>query len=358
MRTERLLMRRWRPADREPFAALNADPQVMAHFPGPLDRTTSDAFVDRIEAGFDANGFGLWALERLDTGEFIGFTGLAIPSFQAHFTPAVEVGWRLCRSAWGHGFATEAGRQALTAGFSEFGLAEIVSFTATGNAASRAVMRRLGMSRDPAGDFDHPALPPGHRLRRHVFYRLSREAFLAPTDFAPADFAPAGTGARAGTGAPAGTGTPAGSRTPPGTGTPPGTMTVMAVHSRHLGIWIDQPAAEVYDYVRQPVNLAQWAAGLGSSIELIDGQWVAQSPLGPVVVEMAGPNPYGVVDHRVTLASGVSFYNPMRVIGDGDGCELVFTLRRQPGMSDADFDRDADAVAADLRTLKGLLESR
>jgi ribosomal-protein-alanine N-acetyltransferase len=179
MRTERLLMRRWRESDRERFAALNADPRVMEHFPATLDRAASDAFVERIEAGFQAHGFGLWALERLDTGEFIGFTGLSVARFQAHFTPAVEVGWRLCRQAWGHGFATEAARQALTAGFEEFGLEEIVSFTATGNAASRAVMHRLGMSRNPAEDFEHPALPPGHPLRCHVLYRISRAGFTA-----------------------------------------------------------------------------------------------------------------------------------------------------------------------------------
>jgi ribosomal-protein-alanine N-acetyltransferase len=190
MRTERLLMRRWRDSDREPFAALNADPQVMAHFPATLDRAASDAFVDRVEAGFEAGGFGLWALERLDTGEFIGVTGLSTARFQAHFTPAVEVGWRLCRQAWGHGFATEAARQALAVGFGEFGLAEIVSFTATGNAASQAVMRRLGMTRDPAEDFEHPALAPGHPLRRHVLYRLSRADFSAAS---PAATSPAAT---------------------------------------------------------------------------------------------------------------------------------------------------------------------
>lgn len=167
-------MRRWRAADRQGFAAMNADPQVMAHFPAILDRGASDAFVDRIEAGFQADGFGLWALERLDTGEFIGFTGLSVARFQARFTPAVEVGWRLSRQAWGQGFATEAGRRALKAGFERFGLAEIVSFTARGNAASRAVMRRLGMTSDPAEDFEHPALPPGHPLRSHVLYRLSQ----------------------------------------------------------------------------------------------------------------------------------------------------------------------------------------
>ncbi len=132
----------------------------------------------------------------------------------------------------------------------------------------------------------------------------------------------------------------------------------MSVESRHLGIRIDRPAAEVYDYVCQPANLPEWAAGLGSSIELVEGQWVAESPLGRVVVAVAEPNPYGVLDHWVTLSTGERFYNPMRVIADGDGCELVFTLRRQPGVSEADFDRDAAAVAADLAAVRRLLESR
>jgi hypothetical protein len=134
-------------------------------------------------------------------------------------------------------------------------------------------------------------------------------------------------------------------------------MTGMAAESRHLGIRIDRPATDVYEYARQPANLPHWAAGLGSSIELIEGRWVAKSPLGRVVVEMTEPNQYGILDHWVTLATGERFYNPMRVIADGEGCELVFTLRRQPGASDAEFDRDAHAVAADLAALKRLLAS-
>jgi uncharacterized protein YndB with AHSA1/START domain len=133
---------------------------------------------------------------------------------------------------------------------------------------------------------------------------------------------------------------------------------VTAPQSRHLGVFIDRSAAEVYDFVSQPANLPRWAAGLGSSIEFVEGRWVAQSPLGPVVVELAEPNRYGIVDHQVTLADGRSFYNPMRVIAAGERCELVFTLRRQPGMSDADFERDAAAVTADLATVKRLLETR
>jgi hypothetical protein len=131
-----------------------------------------------------------------------------------------------------------------------------------------------------------------------------------------------------------------------------------AVHSTHLSVRIDRSAAEVYDYVSQPVNLPTWAAGLSSAIELVDGRWVADSALGRIEVVLAEPNPYGIVDHWVTLPTGETVYNPMRVIADGDGSELVFTLRRLPGVSDADFERDAAAVTADLATVKQLLEAR
>jgi len=174
LKTERLLLRRWRAVDSAPFAALNADPEVMEHFPAPLDRAASDALIDAVEVGFERHGFGLWALEVRESGELAGFTGLAVPAFEAPFTPAVEVGWRLARRAWGQGYATEAGLAALAFGFEEIGLEEVVSFTAVGNMRSRAVMERLGMRRDPAEDFDHPSLPAGHPLERHVLYRISR----------------------------------------------------------------------------------------------------------------------------------------------------------------------------------------
>lgn len=133
----------------------------------------------------------------------------------------------------------------------------------------------------------------------------------------------------------------------------------MADQSRQLGVAIDRPAAEVYDYVGNPVNLPHWAAGLGSSIELIDGEWITDSPMGRVTVAFVEPNEYGVLDHWVSLmATGETFYNPMRVIADGGSCELVFTVRRRPGMTDEDFDRDARAVAEDLATVKRLLETR
>ncbi len=172
LQTERLLMRRWREGDLAPFAELNADPEVMRHFPAPMTPEESDALVDRIEMSFAGRGWGLWALEVAETGEFIGFTGLEVPSFEAHFMPAVEIGWRLARDAWGHGYATEAAHAAAAFGFDELGLEEIVSFTATENTRSRAVMERIGMTHDATGDFDHPNLPSGHRLSRHVLYRL------------------------------------------------------------------------------------------------------------------------------------------------------------------------------------------
>jgi len=179
MRTARLLLRDWGEGDRAPFAALNADAKVMEHFPSTLSREASDRLVDAIVEGWEANGFGLWAMELLDGGAFLGFTGLSRPSFDAHFMPAVEVGWRLGRGAWGQGYATEAARAAMAFGFERVGLEEIVSFTVPANVRSQAVMRRLGMTHDPADDFDHPRLPPGHPLRRHVLYRLARDDWRA-----------------------------------------------------------------------------------------------------------------------------------------------------------------------------------
>jgi RimJ/RimL family protein N-acetyltransferase len=175
LRTERLLLRDWRDDDRAPFADMNADPAVMEHFPAPLNRAASDDLVERILGHWAKHGFGLWAVERPADRTFLGFTGLYSPSFEAHFTPAVEVGWRLARAAWGHGYATEAARASLAYGFEIVGLDEIVSFTAPANTRSRRVMERIGMRRDPADDFQHPRIPPGHRLRQHVLYRLSRD---------------------------------------------------------------------------------------------------------------------------------------------------------------------------------------
>ena len=171
LRTERLLLRPWRDEDREPFAALNADPEVMEHFPSTMTREESDAFVDFLTGVFAERGWGLWAVEV--EGEFVGFVGLLVPRFEAHFTPAVEIGWRLARHAWGKGYATEAGRAVLDFAFGELGLEEVVSFTATTNLPSQRVMQRLGMTHDPADDFDHPRVTDP-RLRRHVLYRARR----------------------------------------------------------------------------------------------------------------------------------------------------------------------------------------
>jgi ribosomal-protein-alanine N-acetyltransferase len=173
LHTERLLLRRWRAGDRAPFAALNADPVVMEYFPSRLSRAASDAMIDRAEAAFEERGFAWWALEVTATGEFIGFTGLAVPRFEAHFMPAVEIGWRLARSAWGHGYATEAALRALRFAFDDLHLPEVVSFTTHTNQRSQAVMRRLGMTHDPADDFAHPQLPPDNPLRPHVLYRAT-----------------------------------------------------------------------------------------------------------------------------------------------------------------------------------------
>lgn len=174
LRTERLLLRGWSDVDLEPFGALNADPEVMEHFPSALTRDQSDELVARIRDGFAQHGFGLWAVEVPRVAPFVGFIGLAVPGFEAAFAPCVEVGWRLARSAWGHGYASDGARAVLRFAFADAGLEEVVSFTAATNIRSQRVMQRIGMTHDPADDFDHPRLPEGHRLRRHVLYRARR----------------------------------------------------------------------------------------------------------------------------------------------------------------------------------------
>jgi RimJ/RimL family protein N-acetyltransferase len=172
--TTRLRLRQWREADLAPFAALNADPQVMEFFPKVLTRAESDAVAGRIRDHFTRHGFGFWAVEAPGAADFVGFVGLAVPSFTAHFTPCVEIGWRLAREHWGHGYATEAASAALAFGFGDRALEEIVAFTVPANIPSRRVMGRLGMRRLPTDDFEHPAIPEGHPLRPHVLYRLRR----------------------------------------------------------------------------------------------------------------------------------------------------------------------------------------
>ena len=172
--TARLRLRQWRDADREPFAALNADPAVMEYFPAPIERTASDAAVDLWQAQIAAQGWSNWAAELTDSGRFIGFVGLSVPRRVLPCSPCVEIGWRLAHAYWGKGYASEAARAALQIGFARLGLPEIVSFTALGNLRSRAVMERIGM-RDTHQDFEHPGVPEGHALRRHCLYRIGRE---------------------------------------------------------------------------------------------------------------------------------------------------------------------------------------
>ena len=177
---ERVILRAWRPADLSAFAALNADPQVMEFLPKELSREESDALARRCQQGLDSRGDGLWAVEVPGVADFIGYTGLSVPGFEAPFTPCVEIGWRVARAYWGNGYATEAARVALAVGFGPASLEEIVSFTVPANRRSRAVMERLGMAHHPEEDFDHPLLPVGHRLRRHVLYRLRKPVSSPP----------------------------------------------------------------------------------------------------------------------------------------------------------------------------------
>ncbi|MFD1712950.1 GNAT family N-acetyltransferase [Amnibacterium flavum] len=181
--TERLVLRRWRGGDRDPFAALCADPEVMEFFPAPLDRIAADALADRADAMFDSHGYGLWAVERRDTAEFIGFTGLAPLPAGVPGAGGVEVGWRLARDQWGHGFATEAAGEALSFAFDDVGLDEVGSITAVVNSRSRAVMERIGMRQ--ADLFEHPRIDEGSPLRPHVRYLLTRTEQTARLPTAP-----------------------------------------------------------------------------------------------------------------------------------------------------------------------------
>lgn len=175
IQTPRLLLREWRDSDREAFARINADPEVMRYFPRTLSRADSDHTIERIREHFARHGYGPWAVELTSenqSGECIGCIGLNVATFEAHFTPAVEILWRLSQAHQGRGYATEGARAALAYAFESPGLPEIVSFTVVDNHASRRVMQKIGLVHTPAGDFDHPALSPGHPLQRHVLYRL------------------------------------------------------------------------------------------------------------------------------------------------------------------------------------------
>lgn len=172
--TERLILRPWRASDLGAFAALNADPEVMRHFPELLTREQTDGMIGRIQDRFAAHGFGFGAAERKSDGVLVGMVGLQRVSPEVPCAPAVEVGWRLARAHWGQGYATEAARGWIDWGFATQGLPEIVAFVVPDNRPSQAVMTRLGMTRDPARDFEHPALPEGHRLRPHWLFSLAR----------------------------------------------------------------------------------------------------------------------------------------------------------------------------------------
>jgi RimJ/RimL family protein N-acetyltransferase len=171
--TERLILRPWRDEDFAPYAAINADARVMEHYPTTQTQAESDLGALRIKTRIEEQGWGLWAMELRSSGAFVGFTGLQRPPFEAHFTPCIEIGWRVAYGHWGHGLAPEAARASLAYGFEQLGLDEIVAMTATPNRRSMRVMEKIGMTRDPGDDFDMPRLPEGHRLRRHVLYRKS-----------------------------------------------------------------------------------------------------------------------------------------------------------------------------------------
>jgi len=170
--TRRLRLRTWKEADLPPFAALNADPRVMEFFPKMLSRAESDERASQVVEHFERHGFGLWAVEVKGGAEFIGFVGLNVPTFTAHFTPCVEIGWRLAYEHWNQGYASEAACAAVAFAFDELRLGEIVALTAVANERSRRVMTRLGMTYSSDDDFEHPGIPEGHSLRRQVLYRL------------------------------------------------------------------------------------------------------------------------------------------------------------------------------------------
>lgn len=175
LETDRLILRPWRESDRAPFAALNADPYSMRFFPKTMSRAESDAMVDAMIASMEQNGWGGFALERKADGAFIGLTGIGRPRFEASFTPCFELGWRILKEHEGNGYVTEAARECLRLGFEVIGEAQLYAFTVPANLPSQAVMRRIGMTRVEGGDFDHPNVPDGHALKRHVLYRVTRE---------------------------------------------------------------------------------------------------------------------------------------------------------------------------------------
>ena len=177
MTTQRLVLRRWKESDAETFAAMNASPEVMRHYPATLSREESDEIIAKNERHFDEHGFGRWAVEIPNVAPFIGFVGIYIPAYEMNFSPCVEIGWRIAEAHWNKGYATEAAQAAMKFGMDRF--EEVVSFTSPENKASQRVMQKLGMSHDPKENFDHPLLPADHRLCCHVLYRMNRERYAA-----------------------------------------------------------------------------------------------------------------------------------------------------------------------------------
>ncbi len=172
LETDRLILRHWTSSDKEGFFELNSDPEVMRNFPKTLTREESDAVADRISGSLTERGWGFWAIELKECGEFIGFTGLNIPKIDTHFTPCVEIGWRLKKEFWNKGYASEAAAASLEFGFDVLKLEEIIAMTAVQNIPSRKVMEKIGMTYDPKGDFDHPMVPQDSHVVRHVLYRI------------------------------------------------------------------------------------------------------------------------------------------------------------------------------------------
>ncbi len=179
LRTRRLILRRWKESDLLPFARMNADERVMEFMLGKMTKEETCQSIEGIKKHFDAHGFGRWAVEIADSGKFIGFVGISIPPYTLPFSPCVEVAWRICPEEWGRGYAPEAAKEALREGFERVELEEIVSFTTLTNLKSRRVMEKLGMQHSPDQNFDHPMVPEGHSLRRHVLYRMGKADWSA-----------------------------------------------------------------------------------------------------------------------------------------------------------------------------------
>lgn len=178
LETDRLNLRQWTENDLGPFRAMGADAEVMKYFPSTFDRHASDAMAKRCQALIEERGWGFWAAEKVSTGEFIGFIGLHVPAAALPCSPCVEVGWRLAREHWGHGFATEGARACIDFAFTELALSEVVAFTSVHNLRSRAVMERIGMTQD-SSTFIHPALPANHWLGKHCLYRAQSRTWLS-----------------------------------------------------------------------------------------------------------------------------------------------------------------------------------